>query len=133
MKYFTRKALVGIDTDKISFSILRLQDDSEESFMNYSLSDIKSYGIQFPTGRFACLTLNLNSGNKKEFSFLRRPFADSQAETDTVIKSIHSSFIHFNIEHRETGAIEFLPSFYASKKGLYTIVFLTLLLIFGIG
>ena len=132
MKYFTRKALVNLDTDKISFNILKLKDDTEESFLNYSFSDIKSYNIQFPTSRFACLILNLNSGSKKEFSFLRRPFNDLQNETDKVIESIHVSFKHFNLEH-ETKKIEFEPSFFGSKKGLYTIAFLALLLMFGIG
>lgn len=132
MKYFTRKALINLDTDKISFYILKVKDDTEENFLNYSYSDIKSYNIQFPTSRFVWLILNLNSGSKKEFSFLRRPFNESQRETDKVIESIHVSFKHFNLEH-ETKKIEFEPSFFGSKKGLYTIGFLALLLIFGIG
>lgn len=132
MKYFTRKAIINLDTTKISFNIFKLKDEIEESFLDYSLFNIQSYNIKFPTNRFACLTLNLNSGNKKEFSFLRRPFNDSQSDTDTVIESIHLSFKQFNIVHKETKTIEFEPSFYASRKGLITIVVLCMLLIIPI-
>jgi uncharacterized protein YacL len=65
MNYFIRKATIQLDTNKISFHIFKLKDEVEEAFLDYSLFDIKSYNIKFPTNRFACLTLNLNSGNKK--------------------------------------------------------------------
>jgi len=132
MNYFTRKVLIKLDNDKISFDILKLKDDTNEFFVNYSFFDIKSYNIQFPTSRFACLILNLNSGSKKEFSFLTRHFNDSQSDTDKVIESIHTSFKQFNIEHKQSKALEFEPSFYASKKGLYTIISLVLLSIIPI-
>ena len=132
MKFFTRKVCIQLDTDKISFNILKLKDDTEESLLDYQFFDIRSYNIQFPTDRFACVILNLNSGNKKEFSFLTQQFNESQTDTDMVIESIHSSFKQFNIEHKEAKVMEFEPSFYASKKGLYTIVFLGLLSIIPI-
>lgn len=132
MNYFTRKALIKLDNDKISFDIFKLKDDNNESFVNYSFFDIKSYNIQFPTSRFACLILNFNSGSKKEFSFLTRRFNDSQSDTDKIIESIHTSFKQFNIQHKQDKTIVFEPSFYASKKGLYTIVSLVLLSIITI-
>ena len=132
MNYFTRKVLIRLENDKISLDILKLKDDNNESFVNYSFFDIKSYNIQFPTSKFACLTLNLNSGSKKEFSFLTRRFNDSQSDTDKVIESIHTSFKKFNIQHKQTKTIQFKPSFYASKKGLYTIASLVLLSIIPI-
>ncbi len=132
MNYFTRKVFIQLYNDKISFDILKLKDDAEESFTDYSFFDINSYNIQFPTSRFACLILNLNSGNKKQFSFLTRHLSDSQSDTNKMIESIHTSFKQFNIEHNQVKTIKFEPSFYASKKGLYTIVSLVLLSIFTI-
>ena len=132
MNYFTRKVFIQLDNDKISFDILKLKDDAKEFFTDYSFFDINSYNIQFPTSRFACLILNLNSGSKKEFSFLTRNLSDSQSDTNKMIESIHRSFKLFNIEHKKVKTIEFEPSFYASKKGLYTIVTLVLLSIIPI-
>ena len=132
MKYFSRKAIIKLDLNKISFDIYKLKDETEEAILDYSLFDIKSYNIQFPTSRFACLTIYSNSGTKKEFSFLRRPFKYSQSDPDTVIESIHSNFKNFNYAHADKKIINFEPSFYASKKGLYTIVFLGFLLIIPI-
>jgi len=43
MKYFTRKALIRIETDKISFNILNVKDDSEDSFLVFPFDKIKSY------------------------------------------------------------------------------------------
>ena len=132
MKYFTRKALIRIETDKISFNILNVKDDSEDSFLVFPFDKIKSYNIQFLTDRFACLIIYSNSGNKKEFSFLTKKQNDLQSDTGIVIKSIHTSFRQFNFEHRQIKTIEFKPSFYASKNGLYTIVVLVLLSIITI-
>lgn len=132
MNYFTRKVFIQLDNDKISFDIFKLKDDTNEFSVNYSFFDIKSYNIQFPTSRFACLILNLDSGSKKEFSFLTRRFNDLQSDTDKVIESIHTSFKRFNIEHKQAKTIKFEPSFYASNKGLYTIVSLVLLSIIPI-
>jgi hypothetical protein len=132
MRQFTRKAIIQLDNNKILFNILKLATGQLESQVEYSFFDIQSYNIKFPTSRFACLTLNLYSGNKREISFLRRPFNDSQSNTDIVIETIHSTFEQFNILHRATNAIGFKLSFYASKKGLYTIIFSALLLSIGI-
>jgi hypothetical protein len=133
MRRFTRKAIIQLDNNKISFNILKLATGQQESQLEYSFFDIQSYNIKFPTNRFTCLTLNFNSGNKKEFSFLRRQFNNSQSDTDIVIETVHSTFTQFNILHNATNAIGFKPSFYASKKGLYTIIFLTILLSIEIG
>ena len=132
MNYFTRKILVHLDNDKISFDVFKLKDDTKEYNVAYSYFDIKSYNIKFPTSRFACLTLNLNSGSKKEFSFLTEQRNVSQHNTNKVIESIHTSFKRFNIEHNKLKTIEFKPSFYASQKGFYTIASLVLLSIISI-
>jgi hypothetical protein len=132
MKYFSRKAIIKLEENKISFDIYKLNKETEEDLFDYSFFDIKSYNIKFPTSRFACLTIYSNSGTKREFSILRRPFNYSHSDTDTVIETIHLSFKEFNITHSNMKVIEFQPSFYASKKGLYTIVFLGLLLIIPI-
>ena len=133
MNYFTRKVLIELDNDKISFKIFKLKEDVEETFFDYSFFDIKSYNIQFPTSRFACLILNSNSGNKKEFSFLTKNRDKLQIDTNNLIEVVHKNFKHFNLEHQQVKTIEFEPSFYASKKGLYTIGFLVFLLVITIG
>ena len=119
MKYFTRKVIIQLDTDEISFDIRKLNDDEEQK-QRYRLSDIASYQIQFPNDRFACLILKLKSGEEKEFSFRKQLLSDTQSNTDVVIERVHKTL--------EQHQIEFAPSFYASQKGLYTIIFLVVLL-----
>lgn len=120
MNYFTRKALIQLNTDKISVSTRKRTDDAEEQIKEYSLVDIASYQIQFPNSRFACLIFKFKSGKKHELSLRRNIHREVTVNTDSVIEHIHS----FLEQHQ----IPFAPSFYASKRGLYTIIFLSLLL-----
>ena len=108
-----------LDTDGICFDIKKLSDDIEQT-KKYNLLDIASYQIQFPNNRFACLILKLKSGKKQEFSFRRQTTDDTIDNADRVIENIHK----FLEQHQ----IEFAPSFYASKKGLYTIIIIIVFL-----
>lgn len=118
MKLFTRKAVINLESDKISFDITKLNGDEEKETQTYNLADIDSYQIQFPNSRFVCLILKLRSGNKQVFSWRRQ--GETSENTNTVIESIHK----FLEQHQ----IAFAPSFFASKTGLYTIIVLTLFL-----
>ncbi|MGN6399737.1 MAG: hypothetical protein ACTHMD_04750 [Flavisolibacter sp.] len=120
MNYFTRKVTIQVGIDEISFDITKLDNDVEQQNQKYKLLDISSYQIQFPNNRFACIILKLKSGDKKEFSFRRQNLSDEQSDTDLIIETVHKTF--------ERHDIEFAPSFYASQKGLYTIIFLLTLL-----
>jgi hypothetical protein len=125
MNYFTRKATIQLDENGISFDIRKLADNEEEQNEKYQFPDIVFYQIQFPNSRFACIILKLKSGNKKEFSFRRRLLSDAQTNTDVIIETIHKTF--------KRQGIDFAPSFYASQKGLNTIIILLILLCIPFG
>ena len=125
LKYFTRKATILLDPNEISFDISKLGNDEVQQNEKYKLFDIASYQIQFPNSRFACLILRFKSGSKKEFSFRRQILSDEQSDTDVIIETIHETL--------DRHQIEFAPSFYASQKGLYTIILLLFLLCIASG
>lgn len=118
MKFFTRKAVINLETDKISFDITKLTGDEGRETRAYNLPDLESYQIQFPNSRFVCLILKLRSGNKQVFSLPRQ--GNTSENTNNVIESIHK----FLEQHQ----IELAPSFFASKMGLYTIIGLLIIL-----
>jgi len=120
MEYFTRAVLVRLCEDDISFSIRNLKDDGEEHFKQYPLHDISSYKIQFPTSRFLSLIIKLNSGRSQEFTFQKQNLSPAQSDTDNLIETIHQYFVKHNVD--------FAPSFFASKKGLYVIISFVFLL-----
>ncbi|MBS1653443.1 MAG: hypothetical protein JSU05_01250 [Bacteroidetes bacterium] len=125
MNYFTRKATIRLDAEEISFDISKLGNEDEQQNEKYQMHNISCYQIQFPNNRFSCLILKFKSGNKKEFSFHRKKISDEQSDTDLIIETVHKTF--------EQHDIEFLPSFYASQKGLYTIIFLLILVCIAVG
>lgn len=115
-KYFTRKVIVQLNNNNISFSIKKLNNDEEEQFKDYPLLAISSYKIQFPTNDFISLTIKLNSKKQHEFSFRKNFLNDIETNAESLIETIHKTF--------EQNKIEFVPAFFATKKGLYTIIFL---------
>ena len=120
MNYFTRKVTIQVEDDEIFFNIQKKRNEKEDQNQSYKLHDIKSYQIQFPTYRFACIILKLKAGNKKEYSLRTEKLADTQTDTDIIIETLHKT-----LDRHE---IKFAPSFFASSKGLYAIVFLVVLL-----
>lgn len=132
MKYFTRKIVIQIGDDFISFCLGKRNNDLEQVLERFSFHDIEGYQFQFPTYRFTSLILNLKSGKKKEFSFLRQQTEDTEVSNDFLIESIQKSFRQYNTLKDKGETIKLKPSFYASKNGFYTIIFLVLFLLIPI-
>jgi len=128
MKYFTRKATVSINGNSFSIITHKIANDEDYKSETYYLDNISSYGIQFPNDRFASIILNLKNSKKIEYSFIQKRLEESQDDTGLVIDSFHQLIKDYNNKQPEVGNIHFVPSFFATKKGLFSIIILVILL-----
>ena len=123
MKRYTRKVLITLHGESISVEILKKTDSYErEGLFNCELNELWSYKIQFPNRRFAAIGFNLKPDRTVEYSFSKKQIDSEQTNTDALIESFHKLISDYNNRQPEDKKIPLLPSFYASKYGLYSII-----------
>jgi hypothetical protein len=128
MKRYTRKVLITLNGESFSIEVLKKMDSYErESLFNYELNELGSYKIQFPNRRFAAIVFNLKPNRTVEYSFSTKKIDSEQTNTDALIESFHKLISDYNNRQPEDKKIPLLPSFYASKYGLYCIIGLLIL------
>jgi hypothetical protein len=104
-----------IDINKDSFKIM--------------FSDIISYQIYFPSNKISSIKFLKNGNNKVEYSFFSKKNKDKE-DVLTILEFFHKSIQDYN--EKEKAHIKFLPSFTATKTGLYVIIFLCILCVVSI-
>ena len=122
--YSSRKITIKLSNHNIIFVILNRTKKDKDYVERYDISDIESYQIGFPSYLFISLSFNLKSGKRKEFSFLCDNKNENEVDLKTKIETIHSAF--------KLNKLNIVPTFWASKKGLYTMISFIILLIISI-
>ncbi len=128
MRYFSRKATLILDPESIAFDISNIKGNRKQISLSYSFSGIAAYRFQIPTTRFVCFTLYLKSGERRDFSFLKKSIENPPYDIDAIIRIIQTAFQEFNAFNNFSEAIELKPPYFASNKGLFTILVLVILL-----
>jgi hypothetical protein len=123
MRRYTRKVLITLSGESFSVEVLKKTDSYErEGLFKYELNELGSYKIQFPNRRFAAVVFNLKPNRTVEYSFYKKKIDSEQSNTDDLIESFHKLISDYNNRQPEDKKIPLLPSFYASKYGLYSII-----------
>ncbi len=114
-----------------SFSITTYRINKNEQTNVYDISDILSYQVIFPNRRFQEIVFNMKSGSHLRLSLLCEKNEKENIDTSEIIIGFHEFIKQYNaVEFSEK--ITLLPSFYASKIGLFSIIFLFSLFIAAI-
>lgn len=96
------------------------------------LKDIKSYTIQFPNDNFRSLRLDFYDHRKIEYTFFEKQKFEGDIDSTELIKSFHLLVQQYNLSNVAHSKIIYKPNFYATRLGLYVIIFLCVLLLFSI-
>ncbi|MBS1756304.1 MAG: hypothetical protein JSU03_03415 [Bacteroidetes bacterium] len=124
-KIFKRKAIVFLDEDFFGIQIFKNKSEVLEKEHKYYYSQIKSYKVGESSNDDSCvLSLIFKNGRKKvTFTFLK------QKPENNIINSFVSKINKLNSINSEENKITIMPNLFATKKGTYFIIVLTIMLI----
>lgn len=133
---FFIRMLLNLSTKKVfielqaEFFIVRiLNTDGSKSEVKTDLDNILSYSIQFPADNMSDIKFKLKNDEICYYSFFQRKKNSEDVDSEELINSFHSLIMNYNRKTLSGNKIVFLPSFYASFKGLIFISSLSGLLI----
>lgn len=129
LKLYTKKAIIEFYLDRFIIKIFNRSKSDFEREIN--LRDIISYSIQFPAENISDIKFKFKNGMSQYYSFTSKK-DDKDIESEELINSFHLLIRNYNQQILGHNEIIFLPSFYASKKGLAIIILLSIFLILAI-
>lgn len=116
--YYGRR--VSFKFENSSMEVIVIDGKEMEKRYTYLLTEIEAYQIQFPNQRFADIMFKLKSGKKIPFSFYINKNKAENIDTDALINYFHDFIKNYNQSSAEK--IKLLPSFFATKGGIISII-----------
>lgn len=102
-----------------------------EKLVGVPFADLAHYKVLFPTAKLMAVEFGLKSGKNMELSLLREGNDKKYITYDDItVNALQTAINMHNKGINEK--VKLLPSFYASRKGLYAILFLIIVCTIGI-
>jgi hypothetical protein len=131
---FTKDTILKFDDDSFLVIMYRQKDEARRKSVSYRWSDIKAYKFYFTISNLTCLDIYLRNGKRAEFQF-----KDNMGQEESIKVGNHSifnvfrSFIReYNNGKPENEKIELKPPFLTTKRGMFWLVLVGILVIVAI-